>query len=126
MLKHTLGVLIVVAFATLGPGLSSAEPLTPLVVGWEQFFRVDSELSERRGHPVVMGYVLNERGFTATRVQLLIEGLDPSSHVVTQKVVWLGGVIPPGARVYFETPAGTSAASYRVSLFAFDWVLGRP
>lgn len=105
---------------------TSSPPLVarsaPLVWGWEQFFKVTWEPMERKGRPYVAGYVLNDWGFPATRVQLLVDGLDPSGGVVSQTVSWLGQSITPGSRVYFQVPAPQPAASYRVSVFAFDWV----
>ena len=99
-----------------------AAPYAPLVRGWEQFFKVTGEPMERKGRPYVAGYVSNDWGFPATRVQLLVDGLDSSGRVVSQAVSWLGQSITPGSRVYFEVPAPQPAASYRVSVFAFDWV----
>jgi hypothetical protein len=97
-------------------------PYTPLVLGWEQFFKVTWEASERNGRRYADGYVFNDWGFTATRVQLLVDGLDSSGHIVSQRVSWLGQSIPPGSRVYFDVPAPQPAVNYRVSVFAFDWL----
>jgi hypothetical protein len=97
-------------------------PHAPLVHGWESFFRVTGEPMKRWGRPWVGGYVSNDYGFTATRVQLLVEGLDATGRVVSQSVGWLGSTVPPGSRVYYEVPAPAPATSYRVSIFAFDWL----
>ena len=94
----------------------------PLVHGWESFFTITSEPLERRGRPWVAGYIHNNYGFAATRVQLLVDGLDDNGRVVSQRVSWLGSTVPPGSRVYFEVPAPQAATRYRVSVFAFDWV----
>src|SRR5688572_18181689 len=101
---------------------SSAARYEPLVRGWEQFFRVTWEPSERRGRPYLSGYIFNDGGLAAMRAQLLVEALDPSGNVVKQTVHWVGSPIPPGARVYFEVPAPQAAPAYRVSMFAFDWL----
>lgn len=101
--------------------LGSAATYTPLVRGWEQFFRVTWQPLQRRGRPHVAGYVMNDFGFPAMRVQLLVEGLDASGHVASQSVSWLGSV-QPGTRVYFEVPAPQPAVTYRVSIFAFEWL----
>jgi hypothetical protein len=103
---------------------ASAELLTPRIVGWEQFFKLDWRADQRRGRPVVSGHIMNDWGFPARNIQLLVEGLDGSGSVVGQRVSWLGSDLTPGMRVYFETPAPPPgpAASYRVSVFAFDWV----
>ena len=111
------------------PGVQTAWPLrpaavtyTPLVRGWEQFFKVTWEPLQRHGRPYVAGYVMNDFGFPAMRVQLLVDGLDASGHVTSQSVSWLGSSVQPGSRVYFEVPAPQPAVTYRVSVFAFDWL----
>lgn len=110
----------------LSPLLAAAAPLTtphaPLVLGWEQFFKVSWQPLERNGRPYVDGYVLNDWGLTARRVQLLVDGLDSSGGVVSQRVDWLGQEVTPGSRVHFEIRAPQPAVSYRVSVFAFDWL----
>lgn len=116
---------IVAALLVTGMGAQAgAELLTPRIVGWEQFFKLDWQADQRRGRPVVSGHIMNDWGFPARNIQLLVEGLDGTGSVVGQRVSWLGTELTPGMRVYFETPAPPpgSAAAYRVSVFAFDWV----
>src|SRR3990170_7727632 len=55
-------------------------------VGWEKFFALDWEAAAHRGRPVVRGHVVNEYGAPATRIQLLVEGLDGARA---------GGAAPP-------------------------------
>jgi hypothetical protein len=97
----------------------AAVPLYPLVSGWEQWFRVDSQASIRDGNAVVSGTVWNTSDWSARRVQLLVEGLDASGKPVSQRVVWLGLDLPRGTHAYFEVPMPASV-SYRVSVFAFE------
>lgn len=99
----------------------AAEPLYPLVTGWEQWFRIDSQataLPDR--NYAVSGTVWNTSGWSLERIQLLVEGLDASGKPVSQRVVWLGPDLPKGTHAYFEVPMPASA-SYRVSVFAFDF-----
>jgi hypothetical protein len=91
------------------------------VRGWERFFSVSSETWLRRGQPVVGGYVVNETGHPASRVQLLVEALDGSGRVVDHRVTWLGPDVSPGSRAYYQIRAPQGGATYRVSVFAFDW-----
>lgn len=119
MLRRTL-VLVPVLVVVLA-AVTLAAPLEPLVLGWEQFFRLDWSAGERGGRPVVYGHVVNEWGMPARAVRLLVDALDPSGRVVGQNVTWVPGVLTPGTTAYFETPA-PPAASYRVSVFAFDWI----
>lgn len=116
---------IVAAMLVMGMGAQAgADLLTPRVIGWEQFFKVDWQADQRRGAPVVTGYIMNDWGVPAHNIQLLVEGLDAGGAVVAQRVSWLGSDLTPGMRAYFEepAPAPAPAAGYRVSIFAFDWV----
>jgi hypothetical protein len=101
---------------------ASAQTLTPLVLGWERHFVLTWESSQYRGQPMVSGYIKNDAGFPAKRVQLLVEAVDASGRVTGQRVSWLGSTLTPGMRAYFEAPAPPAAASYRVSVFGFDWI----
>jgi hypothetical protein len=115
-----LAVLLVVAL-----GACAAAPagnLTPLVAGWEQFFKIDWQAGQRRNKPVVYGYLKNDWGMPAAKIQLLVEGIDASGAVVGQKVAWFGPVLNPGIRFYYEVPVEWQTPTYRVSVFAFEWV----
>ena len=111
-----------VFFAILGASSASiaAASLSPLVVDWGRYLSVQSQATEKNGRTVVSGTVRNVAEWSARRIQLLIEGLGPDGAVVTQRVVWLGSDLTPGSHAYFETPVTPAAASYRVSVFAFD------
>lgn len=101
----------------------SAQSLTPRFPGWERYFTVSWERFERRGQPYLSGYIVSSYGVTATQVQLLVDSLDSSGQIVAQRVEWLGGSNLPGfSRTYFEVPIRQPAPSYRVSVFAFDFV----
>ncbi len=109
-----------------GP-VRAAAPLAPLVVGWENYFKIQSEIVEEYGRPIIRGYVLNDWGFVARRVQLLVESLDQNGTILGQRVEWLvPSVLTPGSRAYFETPAPAFSLAYRVSVFSFDWQVDRP
>lgn len=102
---------------------SSSEPLLrPLVLGWEQFFKLDWQAEEAGGRPVVSGHVFNDWGMPAANMRLLVDGLDAEGRVLEQKVSWLGFTLTPGTRAPFQVVLAEPAAAYRVSVFAFDWV----
>ena len=116
--------LAIAALACIVPNLALAQGtrLTPLVVGWERFFTITSETVQRSGGARVVGYVGNEAGFKATRVRILVDGLDAQGQIVDQTIWWVGSPGPgPGGRVYFDAPA-PAGARHRVSVFAYDWV----
>ena len=73
----------------------------------------------RRG-PIVSGYVHNTYGHTAGNVRLVVESLDGGGQVTGSTLVYVLGTIPPGDRLYFETPVPREAASYRVRVLSFD------
>jgi hypothetical protein len=102
--------------------MSAAVPtreLHSLVPGWERFFTIDWQAGTQRGHRIVSGTVQNRYGATASRVQLLVEGLDDKGGVLSQHVVWLGGSIGPFEAVHFDVPV-EPAANYRVTIFAYE------
>ena len=113
-----------VVFALLGVAsvalAATAAPLSPLIVGWEQYLTVDWHETNKDGRTLVTGTVRNTSGWAAKKIQLLVDGLDPNGQVVDQRVVWLGTDLPSGQRVYFETPGIERAVSHRVRVFAFD------
>jgi hypothetical protein len=118
--RYTVVAALLCLLAT-APALAN-QHLQPLVAGWEQHFTLTWQASESRGRPVVEGYIRNESGFAALRVRLLVESLDASGRPVEQRVEWLGSGLTPGRRVFFEVPAPQKSASYRVSVFSYDWV----
>ena len=80
MLRRTL---TIVALLVLALGATAvAATLEPLVLGWEQFFRIEWNTGERRGEPVVYGHIVNEWGMPARSVRLLVDALDPAGNVV--------------------------------------------
>jgi hypothetical protein len=77
---------------------------------------------DRRGRPVVTGYVYNGRaGSYASSVRLLVEALDTSGQVVGSTTGFVFGDVPPSNRSYFEVKAPAKAASYRVTVQTFSW-----
>jgi hypothetical protein len=77
---------------------------------------------DRRGRPIVSGYIYNLRGGTyATSVRLLVEALDASGVTVGSTSGFVFGDVPPSDRSYFEIKAPPRAASYRVSIQTFSW-----
>jgi len=119
----SLAMLLTVLVVSL-PWRGAAATLEPLVAGWESVFKLDWQLGERRGAPVVRGDVVNTSPYTVTAVQLLVEALDAGGAVVTQKVVWATpATMSPFMRTSFELPAPAPASPrYRVRIFAFDRV----
>ena len=114
-----IAVLVAVLLAS---SAMAAGPLTPLVVGWEQFFKLNWTVGERKGKPVVTGTIYNNWGFAAANVRLLVDELDANGQIVEQQVGWLGFTLTPGTTAPFEVPVVHATPNHRVSVFAFDWV----
>lgn len=104
----------------LGAGAAIAQVQTRSV---DSDLRVEGSGSEdRRGRPVVSGYVYNQRaGSYAVSVRLLVEALDGSGQVVGSTSGYVLGDVPPSNRSYFEIRAPAKAASYRVTIASFAW-----
>lgn len=107
---------------TLSVSATSAAPLQPLVVGWEQFFTLTWTVSEHKGRPVVSGRIYNNWNFAAANVRLLVDELDADGQVVDQKLSWLGFTLTPGTTAPFEIAVNRATPNHRVRVFAFDWV----
>ncbi len=105
--------------------LAGAAPARGQVFGrpTEADLRVEWTATEdRRGRPVVSGYVYNLRGGSfASGVLLLVEALDGSGQVVGSTTGSVVGDIPPSDRSYFEIKAPAKAASYRVTVRSSAW-----
>lgn len=119
---RTRALVAALVLALSGAAPLGASELAPLVWGWERFFTLEWQPDSRRGVPHVSGYIRNEWGEVAASIQLLVESLGPGNQVTAQRVEWLGGMLTPGTRAYFQVPAPAPAPAYRVSVFAFDWV----
>lgn len=106
----------------LCPAVAHAQ--TYRIYGSEAYFAVDWQAGERRGRPVVSGYVVNTYGVTAQNVRLLVERLDTAGQVTATTIGYVGGDVPSGSRVYFEVPVERAAPAYRVVVLSWDWKRG--
>jgi hypothetical protein len=125
---RSLAAALVIAVTIGAAGCVSVAPTTtahgelrPLVLGWEQYFKLTWEPELRGGIPIIRGWIFNDGGFAAIRVQLLVEGLDAAGLVTEQQVAGLNFWLSPGTIAPFEVALARPAATYRVSVFAFDW-----
>jgi hypothetical protein len=105
-------------------GAGGASPPSYGTYGSESFFKVEAQPDERRGKPVVSGYVTNVGGKSARNVRLRVEALDAAGAVSGTTIGYVSGYVTPGSRVYFEVPVPSRAAGYRVSVLSFDIIQG--
>ena len=111
------------ALSTAASALAQEAPrLTPLVVDGERYFKLQWEGADYRGRPAVRGSILNDFGFPARQVRLLIDSLDTAGAVTAQTIAYVPGDLTPGTRHYFEAPVPAAAASYRVLVFQWEWM----
>jgi hypothetical protein len=96
--------------------------LQPLIIGWQQYFRIQWAATPGKGGALVDGYITNTWGFTAQRVRVLVTGHDAAGKEVGQLVAWGPSEINPGGRVYFDVEVPGGAAHYDVSIFSWNWV----
>jgi len=114
--------LVLLVSLVLAVEATPVPPLQPLVVGWEQFFRLTWEVGERGGKPVVTGRIYNSWNFAAANMRLLVDELGAAGEIIDQRVGWLGFTLTPGTTAPFEIPVAHGTPNHRVSVFAFDWV----
>jgi hypothetical protein len=69
---------------------------------------------------VVRGYVVNEYGTPATRIQLLVEGVNGAGAVVATTMAHVFSEVQPGGRGYFEVPAPGPSGAYRVRVLSWE------
>jgi hypothetical protein len=93
------------------------------VAGADAYVTAEWQPDERRGRPVISGYVTNRHGLPLRNVRLWVESLDAGGRAATQ-IGYVNGYVNPGSRVYFEVPLTAKAAGYRVSVLSFDIVQG--
>jgi hypothetical protein len=119
---HEVALAVLLLLGVAAGQSSTAPVLEPHIRGWERHFTITWETWERGNRPVVSGKVINDAGFTAMKVRLLVDGLDGTGRIVNQRVTWLGPALTPGSSAYFEVPAIPGTSQYRVSVFTFDWL----
>jgi hypothetical protein len=94
------------------------------IYGTDSYFKLEWQPDERKGKPMVSGYVTNQWGLTTRNVRLRVEALDAGGNVTATYIGYVNGYVNPGSHVYWEVPVQQKAASYRVSVLSFDPVQG--
>ena len=113
--------LVLVTIALIAAG--RAEAATYAQETLDRYFRIEFQVSAASPRPVISGYIYNtNRGVDADRMQLSIERLDAAGQVIGSSSTWVLGGVPAGNRAYFSAPVAP-AASYRVQVLSFDWIL---
>jgi hypothetical protein len=102
--------------------MAPSATLTTAMEGWERWLHVEWTAQAGPGGHAIDGYVYSNYGSPMYDVRLLAQGLDGAGNVVSQRIVWVPGLVPALQRSYFRVPVMPSAASYRVTVWAFEMV----
>ena len=103
-------------------GMTPSASVTTAIQGWEHWFRLDWTAHATPKGNEIDGYIYNSYGAAAANVQILAQALDTTGNLVSQKIAWVPGTVPALNRAYFKVPGLPPAQSYRVSVWAFDFV----
>jgi hypothetical protein len=109
--------------AAPGPAGAQSDP-SYAIYGVDQYFKLEWQPDERRGKPLVSGYVTNQWGLPAKNVRLRVEALDAAGNVTATYIGYVNAFVIPGSHVYFEVPVPVKAPGYRVRVLSFDPVQG--
>ncbi len=120
LVRHLSTAVLATLLLCLGVSAARAQVQTRSVDSDLRVEWTDSE--DRRGRPIVSGYVYNQRaGGYAVSVRLRVEALDGSGQVAGSTIGYVLGEVPPSNRSYFEIKAPAKAASYRVTIESYAW-----
>jgi hypothetical protein len=87
--------------------------------------RVEWEPETKGDRTRVAGYVYNDYVLPARNIVLLVEGLDAGGQVTDRTRAYVGRIVTPGSRSYWEVSVPRpAAATYRVSVASLHWVSG--
>jgi hypothetical protein len=96
--------------------------LQPHISGWQQYFAIQWTATPRGAGVLVDGNITNTWGFTAQKIQILVNGYDAAGKQVGQLIAWGPNEINPGSRAYFDVTVPPGANTYDVSIFSWNWV----
>jgi hypothetical protein len=106
----------VAALSALAPAIAPAPAAAEVQESSDRAFRLEWSKEGRK----VDGYVYNQTSRYASKMNLLVEGVDASGKVITATTTWVPDV-PPNNRAYFEV-AVPDAPSYRITIVSYNWI----
>jgi len=92
-------VALVLTLAVVAPAAADMKILEPHDPTWERIFKISWQMDEKKGRPVVEGYIVNASPYTIGQVQLLVDAL---------------------------VARAAPAARYQVRVYSFDRIEGPP
>jgi hypothetical protein len=94
------------------------------IYGVDSYFKLEWRADERRGKPIVSGYVTNQWGYAVRNLRLRVEALDAAGGMTASYIGYVNGYANPGSHIYFEVPVNERAPQYRVTVLSYDPVMG--
>ena len=131
----SLAVMLLLTQACASPGAMSTASSTPSpagtqsalsygIYGTESYFKLEWQGDERKGKPMVSGYLTNNWGYAIKNVRLRVEALDAAGGTTASYIGYINGSVAPGTHFYFEVPVGEKAPKYRVTVLSYDPIMG--
>ena len=105
-------VALVLTLAVVAPAAADMKILEPHDPTWERIFKISWQTEEKKGRPVVEGYIVNASPYTIGQVQLLVDALDEHGNIIAQKVSWLPAPAP-AARYQVQSIRSTGSKARR-------------
>ena len=110
----------------------AADPMTQrtefdsLMPGWQSKFSIEWKVQpEPGGTRLVYGRVFSHYGQFASPFRVLALAIDSSGKVVGQRVEPIPSGVPGFANAYFQVGRMPAAASYRVTVWDYNFIEGR-
>ena len=118
--------LLVSACATASDPLTRTTEFDSLVPGWESKFAIDwEEQPSKDGTNIVYGRIYSHYGQFASSFRVLGMAVDSSGKVIGQRIGLVPGGVPGFTQVYFEIDKMVAAASYRVTVWDYQFIEAR-
>ena len=111
------------ACGTVSSHLTPSASTTSLMAGWEYRFNLDWSVEPEKGDARrIRGHISSQHGEYAEPVRLLVQALDSSGNVVSQRLAWVPGGVGGFGRGYFEIPHLPPADHYRVTVWDYTFL----
>jgi hypothetical protein len=112
-----------VTVAACATGLTPSAEVTTTTVGWERYFTLQWMVEPSRDDTRrIVGYVYNQYGRPAARMQLLAQAFDASNRLIAQKLVWVPETLPGFGNALFVIDKLPPADHYRVTVWSWEFV----
>lgn len=122
-LAAILGTGVVPGVPGIGVPMASAQELATETLA-DQVFRLDwTAAPNGNGETRISGYIYNSYGEAADEVQLRITGFDTAGTPIESFIKPVDDTVPNFDRAYFDVHVPGHAASYKVAVDSFSFVV---